>query len=238
MADALEDHEGTVSVGSRTITNLRFADDIDGLAGQEQELVKSVNHLDEASTAYGKQISAKKTHLMTKFNNTNGISTDITVDNKKLETVRSFKYPGAIVSDEGSKPEVLSRIAQTTAAVTKLNVIWNNRNIAISSKVRLMRSLAMSIFLYACETWTRTADIERRIQALEMRCFRKLLGISYRDHITSEEVKARIRSAIGRYEDLLTSVKRRKQVVRARHTIIWTGQDYPTGNSSRRGPKM
>ena len=54
-----------------------------------------------------------------------------------------------------------------------------------------------------------TADIER-IQALEMRCFRKLLGTSYRDYITNEEVKARIRNAIGPYEDLLTSVKRCK----------------------------
>ena len=43
-----------------------------------------------------------------------------------------------------------------------------------------------------------------------MRCFRKLLGISYRDHITNEEVKARIGNAIGPYEDLLTTVKRRK----------------------------
>ena len=51
MAVALEDHDGTVSIGGRTITNLRFADDIDGLAGQEQELVKLVNHLEEASTA-------------------------------------------------------------------------------------------------------------------------------------------------------------------------------------------
>ena len=53
MADALEDHEGTVSIRGRTITNLRFAHDIYGLAGQEQELVKLVNHLEEASTAYG-----------------------------------------------------------------------------------------------------------------------------------------------------------------------------------------
>ena len=142
-------------------------------------------------------------------NNTNGISTDITIDNKKLETVRSYKYLGAIVSDEGSKPEVLSRIAQTTAAVTKLKVIWNDKKIAISSKIRLMRSLAMSIFLYVCETWTITADIERRIQALEMRRFHKLLGISYRDHITNEEVKARSGNAIGPHEDL-TSAKRRK----------------------------
>ena len=56
-----------------------------------------VNHLEEASVAYGMQISAEKTQLMT--NNTNGISTDITIDNKKLETVRSFKYLRAIVSD-------------------------------------------------------------------------------------------------------------------------------------------
>ena len=104
----------------------------------------------------------------------------------------------------------MSRIAQITAAVTKPKVIWNDKKIAISSKIRPMRSLAMSIFLYACETWTITADIERRIQALEMRCFRKLLGISYRDHITNEEVKARIGNAIGLYEDLLTLMKRRK----------------------------
>ena len=128
------------------------------------------------------------------------VSTDITID-KKLETVRSFKYLGAIVSDGGSKPEVLPRIAKTIAAVAKLNVIWNDKNIAISSKSRLMRSLAMRKFLYTCETWTITADIERRIQALEMRCFRKLLGISYRDHITNEEVKARIGNALEPYED-------------------------------------
>ena len=57
--------------------------------------------------------------------------------------------------------------------------------------------------------WTITADIERRIKALGMRRFRKLLRISYRDHITNEEVKARIGNAIGPYEDLI-SVKRRK----------------------------
>ena len=126
MADALEDHEGTVSIGGRTITNLRFADDIKGLAGHEQELVKLVNHLEEASTAYGMQISAVKTQLMK--NNTSGISTDITIDNKKLETVRSFKHLGAILSDEVSKPEVLCRIAQITAAVTERKVIWNDKN--------------------------------------------------------------------------------------------------------------
>ena len=53
----LETHEGTVSTGGRTITNLCFADDIDGLAGKE-ELAHLVEHLDKASTAYGMEINA------------------------------------------------------------------------------------------------------------------------------------------------------------------------------------
>ena len=84
MTDALEDHEGTVSIGGRTITNLRFADDIDGLAGEEQEATNLVEHLDKASTAYGMEISAEKTKLMT--NNTSGIKTEIKVNGQKLET--------------------------------------------------------------------------------------------------------------------------------------------------------
>ena len=75
MTDALEDHEGTVSTGGRTITNIRFADDIDGLAGAEEELAKLVEHLDKTSTTYGIEISAEKTKLIT--NNTSGINTEI-----------------------------------------------------------------------------------------------------------------------------------------------------------------
>lgn len=65
IADALDDHEGTVSIGSRKITTLRFVEYIDGLAVQEQKLVNLVNHLEDASTAYDMQISAEKTPLMT-----------------------------------------------------------------------------------------------------------------------------------------------------------------------------
>ena len=73
-----------------------------------------------------------------------------------------------------------------------------------------MRSLVTSIFLYACESWTLTAELQRRIQAIEMRCYRKILRITYKDHVTNEEVRAKIQQAIGSHEDLLTTVKRRK----------------------------
>ena len=65
MSDAMGDHEGTVSIGGRTISNFHFADDIDGLAGEEEELAKLVERLDKDPTAYCMEISDEKTTLMT-----------------------------------------------------------------------------------------------------------------------------------------------------------------------------
>ena len=153
------------------------------------------------------EISAGKSKLMR--NNTGGINTEIKVNGQKHETVTSFKYPGSVITDEGSKPEILSRIAQTTVALTRLKPVWIDKSISLSSKIRLTRSLVTSIFLYACESWTLTAELQRRIQAMEMRCYRKILHISYKDHVANEEVRAKIQQSIGPHEDLAI-VKRRK----------------------------
>ena len=72
-----------------------------------------------------------------------------------------------------------------------------------------MRSLVTSIFLYACESCTLTAELQRRIQAMEMRRYRNILRISYNDHFTNEEVCAKIQQTVGPHEDR-TIVRRRK----------------------------
>ena len=99
-----------------------------------------------------------------------------------------------------------------------------------------MRSHVISIFLYACETWTLTAELEKRTQAFEMRCYRMLLNISYKDHVTNEEVRRKIQAAIGEYDELLTLVKKLK--------LRWFGHGsrssglakiiHPTGHSERK----
>ena len=86
----------------------------------------------------------------------------------------------------------------------------SDRCISLSSKIQLMRSLVASVFLYACESRTLTAELQRRIQAMEMRCYRKILHISYKDHVTNEEVHAKIQQAGRPHKDLLTMVKRCK----------------------------
>ena len=170
------------------------------------------------------EIGPDKTEVMT--NNPNGFQREIKIKGQRLEEVENFKYLGAIISNEGSKLEILSRIAQTTAALSRLKI-------SLASKVKLMRTLILSTFLYACESWTLTAEIERRIQALEMRCYRRLLNISYKDHVTNEEVRSRIQSATGVHDDLLTMVKKRKQMVWPHLKILWHGEDNSARDSER-----
>ncbi|MEW8246554.1 MAG: hypothetical protein AB2768_11060 [Candidatus Thiodiazotropha endolucinida] len=74
-------------------------------------------------------------------NSANGIQSEIKVKGQKLGTVTSFNYLGAVVSDDGSKPDVLSSIAQATAALTKLKPIWRDNNISLGSKVIVVVAL-------------------------------------------------------------------------------------------------
>ena len=92
--------------------------------------------------------------------------------------------------------KVPTEILSSITALTRLKPVWIDKSISLSSKIGLMRSLVISIFLYACESRSLTAELQRRIQAMEMRCCRKIPHISYKDHVTNEEIRAKIQQAI------------------------------------------
>ena len=141
------------------------------------------------------------------------INTEVKEKGQKLETVTSLNYLGSFVTDEGSKPEILSRMAQTTAALTRLKPVWNDRSIYFGSNVHQMCSLVTSIFQYACESWNLTAKLQRRIQAVKMRCYSKILRISDKDHATSEEIHAKVQQAVTRRPD---------HCKEAQTIVVWT----------------
>ena len=66
----------------------------------------------------------------------------------------------------------------------------------LGSKVKLVRSLVISISLYACESSALTAELEKRTQVFEMGCYRSLLNISYKNHVTNVEVRIKILAAL------------------------------------------
>ena len=106
------------------------------------------------------------------------------------------------ISADKSKIMVNSRIAPITT--------WSNNNIKATTNIRLYKSMVVSVLTYGCGSWTLKSESERRIVAFEMECFRRILKISYIDHITNISVMQAITEAAGLQEPLLATVKRRK----------------------------
>ena len=137
------------------------------------------------------------------------------------ETVQQFRYLGGIISDEGSKPEILTRAAQTMTALGKLKSIWRDKNITLKYKVRLLRALFFSILLYAYETWPLTSELQRRIQRLEMRCYRNILGITYKDRVNEWKGAKYDQTPHRPSWRPHNSEKQETHIVRSRHKILW-----------------
>lgn len=212
MMDALEGFEGSVSVGGRSISNLRFADDIDLIAGNRAELFDLTNRLDSTSRKFGMEISNDKSKVMvTSKSDKNAEQQDITVDGITLEEVNNFQYLGSTITPNmTSETEIKKRLAIATGQLAKLNKLWNARNISMSIKVNLLKSLITSIALYGCESWTLSKKLEKRIEAFELRCYRRLLGIVWKQRVTNIEVRRRITDLVGPQETLVETARRRK----------------------------
>ena len=100
MCEALDDHEGSISIGGRLIINFRFADDIVVNAEEGEEAGVLIDRLDRTTTRYKMEIGPDKTKVMK--NNPNGVQREIKIKGQRLEEVENFKYLGAIISNEDS----------------------------------------------------------------------------------------------------------------------------------------
>ena len=105
MCEALDDHEGSFSIGGRLITNFHFAEKI-VVNEEEEEAGVLVDRLDTTTTRYKMEIGPVKTKVMT--NNPNGFQREIKINGQRLDEVENFKY---LEASEGSKSEIHSRIA-------------------------------------------------------------------------------------------------------------------------------
>lgn len=108
------------------------------------------------------------------------------------------------ISKEGSKPELLARAANISH-ICKTNTNLERPQYQPQSQKILLHAPVLSIFLCACEALTLTSDLQWQIQSMEMRLYQRLLGISYQNHITFEQVRERIKASVGHYEDWLNT---------------------------------
>ena len=196
---------GGINVNGQTVKDLRFADDIDLLAMNEEEMQEEMNELYESSERFGLHINEGKTKAMVIGKNKDKM--EIKINGQEIECVDKFVYLGSLITNDNScSQEVKRRIAIAGEAFGSLNEIWKSKNVSRRSKMKVFNSCVVSTLLYGCETWTlRKIDTEK-LDAFERKCFRKMLGISWMDKVRNEEVESRI----GQVKKASQKVKERK----------------------------
>ena len=210
MQMSLENFQAGVSIGGREICNLRFADDIDLIADGEEELQELTTRLELTVKKFGMEINTDKSKILVNSRQPTQPCT-ININNTPLEQVNQFKYLGAVVTTDGdSSKELRTRLTLGVAAMASLARLWSGRSISIRTKVRVYRSMVVPVVTYGCEAWTLKAEEERRLQAFENKCYRRILKIPYTEHRTTEYVWKRIDDICGPHSRILSCVRERK----------------------------
>ena len=104
---------------------------------------------------------------------------DIKINNTPLKQVEVFIYLGGKISQRGScTDDVKYRIGKAFGAMQNLNDIWKSKDISTSIKIRLYKTLILTLIIYESETWTFKREDENRLLVFEITCLRKILGLS------------------------------------------------------------
>ena len=213
MVEAIEELDDTgVSCGGLKVTNLRFADDIDLIGKNEEELQDLTNRLHDTSQRFGMEISKEKSKTMVTGNGEDNIQLEIVIGDGKLEQVKSFKYLGATITENGnSDQEIRNRIGAATSAMARLNSMWGLQGISLKNRMKITKAVAWATLLYGCESWTMNKKSMEKLKAFEMKSYRRMMKISWQERKTNEFVWNKVTETLGgRPESITETVKKRK----------------------------
>lgn len=143
-----------------------------------------------ACDLFSMSISAKKTVILGQGCAEKPV---ILLNGTPLSVVDRFCYLGSTVTSNLSlNVEIDTRIGKAATMFGKLRArVWNNNHLSVRTKIMVYQASIVSILLYGAETWTTYAKHERKLNAFHMRCLRSILGVTWKDKITNEEVLAR-----------------------------------------------
>ena len=116
----------------------------------------------------------------------------ISVGSNLLQSVENFQYLGSYISNQSDiEVDIRARLGKAALVFLRLNRIWSSHSINSTIKFRLYTSIVLSRALHACETWKSTASIRNTLDVFHSRCIWKILGLSWQDCVTNEELMTR-----------------------------------------------
>jgi hypothetical protein len=205
VMDSVRNNGTGVSVHGHKINNLKFADDIDLLEEDRDELQGNLEKINEAGEAAGPQINIEKT--MTMVFGQEEITEELEIGDRKIENVTEFVYLGSLLTwDNDCNKEIKRRIARATGAMAGFKTIWNSKYISTETKIGIIRTCVMSVLMYACETWTLRKQDKDSLLAFEMKCYRRILHVRWQQRIKNVEIRRRV----GNNKNIVQLIMERK----------------------------
>ena len=203
------DHVKEIDYGLRLsgtpVNNLRFADDIDLINEDYRSLQEQLEKTKAATEQMELIVNGGKTETIV-FGDRK-IEQEIQIGGKNMENVDKFEYLGRLRTwDRNCSEETRRRIGKAEGAMVSLKHVWNSKKLTIQNKSRILAVCVFSVLLYASETWTLKETDKKKLLVFEIKCYRRILCISWRDMIRNDD----IRKTIAREETVIDTIKKRK----------------------------
>lgn len=175
-----------------SVMDTDYADDMALLDNTKPGLQETTDLLCKNSSLAGLKANAKKTQVMVIGKNTTQRpyteegTFDINVEGYPVKQVSTFTYLGTTFTSDGTlDTEISKRIQKAAGAFAQLGKIWNNRNILLSTKIRIYEAAVITILTYGSEVWVTTKTQSRRLEVFHQRCLRRILRVRWYHHVTN-----------------------------------------------------
>ena len=171
----LDKAQAGVKIAGRNINNLTYADDTTLMAESEEEPKSLLMKVKEESEKVDLKLNIQKTNIMA-----SGPITSWQIDGETMETVSDFIFLGSTITADGDCSHKIKRcLLLGRKVMTNLDSIVKNRDITLPTKFHLVKAMVFPVVIYGCEIWTVKKAEHRRIDALEQRCWRRLLRVPW-----------------------------------------------------------
>uniref|UniRef100_A0A4W2HLL5 RNA-directed DNA polymerase n=1 Tax=Bos indicus x Bos taurus TaxID=30522 RepID=A0A4W2HLL5_BOBOX len=198
----LEEAQAGIKIARRNINILRYADDTTLMAESEVELKSLLMKVKEKSKKVGLKLNIQKTKIMA--------SSPITsweIDGETVETVSDFMFLGSKITADGDcSQEIKRRLLLGRKVMTNLDSVFKSRDITLPTKVHLVKAVVFPVVMYGCESWIVKKAEQRRIDAFELWCWRRLLRIPWTARRSNQSILKEISPGIS-LEGLMLKLK-------------------------------
>ena len=171
----LEEAQAGIKIPGRNLNNLRYADDTTLMAESEEERKSLLMKVKEESEKAGLKLNIQKTKIMA-----SGPVTSWEIDGETVETVSDFILGGSKITADGDcSHEMKRRLLLGRKVMTNLDSILKSRDITLSTKVCLIKTMVFPLVMYGCDSWTVKKAECQRIDAFELWCWKRLLRVPW-----------------------------------------------------------